>query len=195
MSCYEWQAGTIKIPTKQYPKFYKAFIEGYNNIQDRKLRNLKALYDYIMLAAKHNRNFNHFEQMETVADRYGVSFNNIEWLFPNNRKKPLHPTKKMFNFANTKTMTMAIDDIAHIMFSRLNHSVHWLVYENNHACENAHDTPEAKLLFQLLQNVNYTRGNGGQIIGNDEYNRDNIQASVGANYVVFSFGKILASST
>jgi len=190
MSCYEWQAGTIKIPTKQFSGLYRAFIKGYNDIQLRKLRNLKALYDHIMLAAKHKRNFNYYEQMEAVADRYNVSFSNIEMLFPEHRKRPLHPTKKMFDFANTKTMAINVDNsCACISFNRADHSVYWSVYENNHACETAHNTPEAKLLFSLLQNVNYTRGSGGQIIGNDEYNRDNIEAGAGANYVVFSFGK------
>ena len=62
MSCYEWQTGTVKIPTKQFPTLYRAFIKGYNDIQENKMRGLKSLFDYIMRVGKGKRNFDYVEQ-------------------------------------------------------------------------------------------------------------------------------------
>ncbi len=190
MSCNEWQSGAVTIPTKAFSALYKSFVTGYNDIQSRKLRNMKSLYDYIMIAGKGKRNFDYVGSMELHADMYKVSFDDIEKLFPFNRTKPFHPTKKMFDSANTRTVSFCLDEgAASISFNKADHSVSWGVPENNHACERAHDLPEAQLLFRLLQNIKYTRNSGGEIVGNDEYNRDNMQSGGGANYVVFSFGK------
>jgi len=190
MSCYEWQIGTVKIPAKQFPTLYRSFVKGYNDIQQNKLLALNSLYDYIMRVGKGKRNFNYIEHMRNRAYITNACFADIEKLFTGDRKKPLHPTKKMFDFANTRTTGFMLDEgTAAISFNKLDHSVYWSVPENNHACERAHEQPEAKLLFRLLQNVKYTRNSGGEIIGNDEYNRDNMQSGGGANYVVFSFGK------
>jgi len=194
MSCYEWQIGTVKIPTKQFPALYRAFVKEYNAIQQCRYNSLKSLYDYTMSIGKGKRNFDYLAHMQNNAAMYNVRFNirfyDIDKLFSNGRKKPLHPTKKMYDFANTKTNDFMLDEgTVTISFNKLDHSVYWSVPENNHACERAHEQPEARLLFRLLQNVKYTRNSGGKIIGNDEYNRDNMQSGGGANYVVFSFGK------
>jgi len=190
MSCNEWQAGTVTIPNKAFPSLYRSFVNGYNDIQQNKMRRLKSLYDCIMIAGKGKRNFNYIDHMRNRCDTYNVQWDDINKLFPNGRKRPLHPTKKMFNFANIRTVNFDLDmGTAEISFNKDDHSVYWSVPENNHACECAHEQPEAKLLFRLLQKVKFTRNSGGEIVGNDEYNSDNMQSGGGANYVVFSFGK------
>jgi hypothetical protein len=73
----------------------------------------------------------------------------------------------------------------------LNHdkrTVHWSVYEGNHACEEARRTPEARRLFKALDRIQWTRGSGGTIAGNDEYNQDCQDPGGGANYVVKYYG-------
>lgn len=66
--------------------------------------------------------------------------------------------------------------------------VTWEVPDNNHACDYGRDHPLAKKLFELLARVKWTRGSGGKIIGNNEYNRDDDNEGGGGNYVVQEFG-------
>lgn len=48
--------------------------------------------------------------------------------------------------------------------------------------------PLATVLFRLLNKVQWTRGSGGEIVGNDEYNRDSTHVGGGSNYVKDSWG-------
>jgi hypothetical protein len=66
--------------------------------------------------------------------------------------------------------------------------VTWSVPENNHACEHAREHLLARTLFDLLARVQWTRGSGGTITGNNEYNQDSRDAGGGGNYVVQEFG-------
>jgi hypothetical protein len=62
------------------------------------------------------------------------------------------------------------------------------VIENNHACERAHEDTVVSQFFSMLQRVTWVRGTGGEIVGNDEYNRDSSLAGGGGNYVNYAFG-------
>jgi hypothetical protein len=98
------------------------------------------------------------------------------------------PQKKKFPFlALSKSAGLNLCD-AHVSFNNENHSVAWEVYENNRAVESANDHWFAKKLFAALGRVKWTRNSGGQIIGNDEYNRDADYEGGGGHYVTKSFG-------
>lgn len=64
----------------------------------------------------------------------------------------------------------------------------WSVPENNHAREHGRTHPLARVLFETLGSVRWTRGTGGDIVGNDEYNRDSRDEGGGGNYVLTRFG-------
>lgn len=64
----------------------------------------------------------------------------------------------------------------------------WQVPESNHAVERAHEAPLARILFTRLARVTWTRGTGGYLVGNDEYNRDNDDFGGGANYLTSTYG-------
>ncbi len=63
----------------------------------------------------------------------------------------------------------------------------WEVRENNHSVERAHEHPLGAALFRQLDRITWTRGNGGELVGNDEYNRDAQDCGGGANYVTRSW--------
>lgn len=188
MSCYEWESGAIKIPTKVFAKFRRSFIDGYNEIQQRKLDKLKSWRETALRDGKGRRNYSFRDRMLCMASGYEEE-QLVDLLFDENHK-PKMPTKKMFDFVNGKDNYFNVDDsCASVNFNQRDKTVSWSVYENNHACESAHATPEAKLLFRLLSRVDFTRGSGGVIVGNNEYNTDNISEGGGGNYAVMRFGK------
>lgn len=77
-----------------------------------------------------------------------------------------------------------------VTFDNESRSLSWYVDENNHSRYRAHEHWYTKRLFHELNQVTWTRGTGGKIIGNDEYNRDADYEGGGGNYVTHSFGPL-----
>ena len=187
MSCYEWEQGTIKLPTKIFAKFRREFIDGYNNIQQQRLNDIKDYRETALRRGAGQRGFDFQHSMHNMTSGY-IEYDAVSNLFPDDRNKPLMPTKKMFNFVNSKDNNFAVDE-GGITFNKKAHTVTWSVPENNHACEAARGTKEAILFFQMLRRVTWTRGSGGVIVGNNEYNGDDMGEGGGGNYVTDRFGK------
>jgi len=193
MSCYEWEQGNIVIPKAQYSKFFKDFLKGYNEIRERELALLKQLQKEVITIGKGKRNFNFHNAAENIMyDSNKYTPETVWKLFYNmedKTKKPKVPIRKLVAFANTQTKYFEVTDSeASIGFDRKTHTVTWSVPENNHACESAHEAPEAHLFFGLLNRVIWTKNSGGEIVGNDEYNQDSTYCGGGGNYNKSSFG-------
>lgn len=73
--------------------------------------------------------------------------------------------------------------------------VTWDVSENNHAVDRARGTHLAAIFFAALDRMVWTRGTGGDIVGNDEYNEDDRSVGGGGNYITASYGPATASRT
>lgn len=80
------------------------------------------------------------------------------------------------------------DEECTIHCSDSTHNIAWDVPENNHARETAAEQPMAMEFFRLLRSVQWTKGTGGKIVANDEYNRDSNEDGGGGNYVVQAYG-------
>ena len=179
MSCYEWEDGTIVIPTDQYRKFKKDFRDAWNRHQsDRHKRALLVYAD-----AKAGRKISHEDRQEFWE----------MWWNPGSKPRldtdmPLKPTKKMFKQVTNRTLAFHLDE-ASVVFDDKTHSVAWHVPENNHAREFARAHPMAKVFFRMLDSVRWNSRSGGVIVGNDEYNTDSFEEGGGANYIIESFGK------
>lgn len=66
-------------------------------------------------------------------------------------------------------------------------NLRWGVQENNHSVERAHEHPLGAALFSQLDRITWTRGTGGELVGNDEYNQDSRDFGGGGNYVTHSW--------
>lgn len=66
-------------------------------------------------------------------------------------------------------------------------NLRWEVRNNDRSVERAHAHPLGATLFRQLDRITWTRGTGGELIGNDEYNQDNQDSGGGANYVTHSW--------
>jgi hypothetical protein len=63
----------------------------------------------------------------------------------------------------------------------------WSVSENNRAVEDARESPVGRAFFGALRRVEWTRGSGGTLWGNDEYNQEGYGEG-GGNYVTAEYG-------
>lgn len=103
-------------------------------------------------------------------------------------RRPKAPKKASFAHLKQNADGMSVGHEGGISFVKKLRTVIWSVPENNHAVDRAHDHPVGREFFKRLSRVNWTRGTGGQITGNDEYNRENRGEGEGSNYVTARYG-------
>lgn len=102
-------------------------------------------------------------------------------------RPPRRVLRKDIAWANSTTLSFGFSEVR-ITFDRAKRTVEWSVDENNRARERARRHPLSVAFFAALDRVTWTRGSGGQIVGNDEYNRDSMAAGGGGNYVIDEYG-------
>ena len=79
---------------------------------------------------------------------------------------------------------------ATIVFDRQTHTVEWQTDHNNHAVDSARSSLLARVFFARLDKVRWTRGTGGVLVGNDEYNQGSSALGYGANYATEGWGYV-----
>ena len=200
MSTYEWESGTIKIPAKEWSKFRTAIIKASNDLRLRGFELAKVLYPKIKIQTRHRQSQPKNEwtgALETVLEAERISFEDERYevvrrllykFDPDQRKQILRrPMKSNLGLLPTSKSCNVSCGEACISLDNENKSVIWDVPENNHARDSAREHSLAKEMFRLLDRIVWTRGSGGTIIGNDEYNRESDYAGGGGNYVTFEF--------
>lgn len=201
MSCYNWEEGTITIPKKEWSKFRTGLLKAWNEGQLATLEKAKKAHKQLSEAIKGKRGANRSRALEeaverrfTRAERPGSCFReavdqDVRNLIVEDWPVKLRaaPKKKDLDiFPVTKSATIRAEDFT-VVFNNEECQVSWFVSENNRAVEAAREHWFAKKLFSALRRIKWTRGTGGKIIGNDEYNRDSYEAGGGGNYVTEEF--------
>ena len=208
MSCYEWESGSFKLSVVEYSKLKKSFMSGVKALYTSAYDDAIKLYNKILAEGKGKRLkgtdwFNFYQKFRTVIDTTSY-FHVTKELDPfdlamdsmfrkvdeNGRRifgKPLKPRRGDFAI---KIKNVFQFEEASINFSDKERKVYWDVSENNHACDRAAEHPIGKLFFKCLGKVNWTRGTGGVIVGNDEYRQDDREAGGGSNYIKQTYGPI-----
>ncbi len=213
MSCYEWESGSISIPRTEWAGFKTVVRDAYNVEQNRLLALAVRMQDELVRAASGQRNVDWRRLSEQVIERIAPRDENA-WdvvfrIFDPNRAKacaalgktyadpmdlkgsagrPPKPTRGMFPEANGKTMSFPVTD-GDISFDDKARTVHWQVHENNHAIEHARQHPVAVAMFRALDRMKWDTKCGGEIVGNNEYNRDNRESGGGGNAVNARYGR------
>jgi hypothetical protein len=191
MSCYEWEHGHFKLPTKAYPSFRKGLIKIHNDLELARLAAAKQAFTKIKAASKGQKDKHIIDFMNQISNELGISYALADLIVKNDgtgKWKLRQPKKKDLSIRLvSKDCEFAFED-ASIRFAK--GYVYWDVMENNHARTNAHAHPMAKAFFRALDKVVWTRGSGGIIIGNDEYNRDSGGVGGGGNYLVAAYGPL-----
>lgn len=206
MSKYESEHGSIVIPTDQWVAFRKGIIEAHNAEQERLFALATSVLARVKAEAKGKRGFDYAEairratrSLTTERSDYNRDEHEISGLLGMNAKqvdgkwveakKPSSPKRKDLDIRPTSRGGERIDaDEGSIKLVDETHTVHWSVSENNHACDTARSHPVGRALFRALGKVEWKRGSGGKIIGNDEYNREADGEGAGGNYVTGDYG-------
>jgi hypothetical protein len=213
MSCYEWESGRISIPRAEWAGFKTVIRDAHNVEQKRLLALAIRLQDEIVKTATGQRNVDwrqvSRQVIEKTASREGDAWDVVFRIFAPNREKacaaigrtyadpmdlkgsagrPPKPTKGMFPEANGKTMSFSVTG-GGIELDDQARTVHWEVHENNHAIERAREHPVAVALFRALDRMKWDTKCGGEIVGNNEYNRDSRESGGGGNTVNARYGR------
>lgn len=184
MSRHEWEEGTIRIPVADWPRFRSAVIRAWNNHQDDLLRRAKSARQAALKAGYRKRGF---DRAEWVRERHWSVAHLITK--PGSDKVYVPKKKDLRRLPIHRGADLSLGDGARITLDDVSRGATWIVSENNHACERARNHPVAKVFFSELHKIrNWTKGSGGNICGNDEYNRENRDFDGGANYIVSRFG-------
>lgn len=192
MSCYNWEQGNIKLPSKGYTKFKRDFIAVYNAYLLNQLDGSKRLLEHVSLLNKGKRNVQWYYALQDNMNKFGVEWDTLNKMIATINKdgmKPKNLNKKLMNLANSKTKQFDVAGEGAITFLNDDKSVVWYVEENNRSVDRCRESKVGGIFFAMLRNITWTRGSGGEIVGNDEYNQEDAHAGGGANYVTSSFGK------
>lgn len=202
MSKYEWERGSIIIPAASWVAFRKGLIEAWNAEQQRVFALAVEMRAKVEAAAKGKRGFDRAAWL-CGAMRAGQWGDNGESARDDDyhavlvllglggtadAKKTHAPKKKDLKILPTSRGARLVIGEADIGLVDETRTVHWSVGENNHACDTARSLPMARALFAALDRIEWTRGSGGKIIGNDEYHRDRDGEGGGGHYVTSEYG-------
>lgn len=218
MSCYEWEHGTIKLPSAETARVKTAVRDAVNTHFDNVLRLSKECYAVVKAAGK--------KGAADALKKWGYTkvygrFSDFDWSGPEGTFKSMgiaHDDARQIVSSvchvdywggqrePIKFRTPTVADVEkHIgkratnrttafqvgyeaLISFRGNEVTWDVPENNHARNAAHAHHVAQAFFTALSRVRWTRGSGGVITGNDEYSRDSYDEGGGGNYVTMQFG-------
>lgn len=218
MSRNEWEEGKFKLSAVEFRKLSNSFYEKLNALREADRQTLTSVRTAVMVAAKGKRGVDWVALFDAEIEKsrprpdlsgYGSSFNTrthalntidefqaktllVTEYDEKTRKWTSHSPRSVkkgdFSSVSVRSMPTVRMPDATILFDPKKRTVLWSVEENNHACDRARENPVAKAFFSLLGAVSWTRGTGGEIVGNDEYNQDSRDGGGGGNYSKLNYG-------
>lgn len=218
MSCNEWEEGTIKLPTAEFARVRKALEDADRTRKERVFAQTQVFWKGLPRKAQTNPKeyesaaYDFTEKLgrSTSRDRYGYQSDGpdadladdlrdalqLPYAWDPATQKRVDPKPKRvlpadMKYPTNRTTTFHADD-ASIYFTK-DTSTAWSVGENNHAVEHAREQPIAQVFFDELRKVRWTRGTGGIITGNNEYNQENREAGGGGNTTNQGLGPVGAA--
>lgn len=211
MSRYEWEKGEFIIPSAEWASFKAAIRDAVNKQNAAMFEAARQLHAYVTLNSKtrpshmdlrdvawkgvdqiskggyHGTRFTGTEQGvivdSVISEKWPNGYHQRSVL---KLKKPL---KKDFPQHGNNVNSFRSGE-CEVSFDNATRKVFWNVSENNHAVDDARESALGKALFARLGKVAWTRGTGGSVYGNDEYNQDagRYGAGGGASYTKERFG-------
>jgi hypothetical protein len=215
MSTYEWEKGDFKLSVAGFRKFADDFYGAYNAARAKDKLTLEALRLDMLESSKGQRGkdwdkiFDEISSKTIKTGYYGATSSKYEFATISNerargillvtvdpatkaqtRHAPRALRKADLAPASLKTKPALSFEDASFRLDPSTRTVSWRVQDNNHACDRAHEHPLGALFWTAMGKVEWTRGTGGVLVGNDEYNRENEDEGGGGNYVKSRIGPL-----
>ncbi|KKN88783.1 hypothetical protein LCGC14_0243900 [marine sediment metagenome] len=184
MSCNNWEEGSVKFSMSEWVAFRTAIIEKVNELREKKYRLACEAYAAAQKAGKGQRGFSRADWVQD-SERFWEA---AQYITRRGDKKIYKPKKKAFPILPTsKSVVLHLEEVT-ITLDNKKRAMTYSSGENNRAVERARENPVVALLFQRLRAITWTRGTGGEFVGNDEHNRDSRDSGGGGNYTTACFG-------
>jgi hypothetical protein len=218
MSRNEWEQGTVTLPTAAVPSLKKALRDWSNALHDTVRAEAVRLHKTIARGSRNHESYRqslHEVRYGTPANGYrgrldsgseneqfvrAIALQVLDrmlWATQQAGKTPRQPILADVNLVAPKMTSrdetfpvLGADGYQEAQIVFRGRDVLWSVAAGNHAVEHAHAAPLAHVFFAALHKVVWTRGTGGQFVGNDEYNEDSRAVGGGANYITRTFGPL-----
>lgn len=192
MSRNEWEHGTITLPSAEVSRLKGALREAANQHHDQVRAEVVRMHKQARTRSvtRYQGFLRQFWTGETPVSRDALNVLYMMVHRAREGRQSIHqPTvveisREAPRYTNRDTAFSNLD--CSVSFE--GRTVTWDVPGNNHAVDHARDSVLGRTFFDHLRKINWTRGTGGHIIGNDEYNQDSRDCGGGANYVTDTFG-------
>lgn len=224
MSCYEWQYGTITLPSAEGAGLKKVLRDYVNTLHDEvrteairlhkevaKSTRSTTLYrqrlrahDEQRWASERNRSTGwyatpvrdeHKDLVAAMARQVLDQMLSGGWGQP--EPTPHQPTvadvDKVVAKATNRTVSFPIigkDGYSEGNITFDGRTVIWNVPENNHAVDDANESEIGTKFWLAIERVKWTRGTGGSIWGNNEYNEGEHGHGRGPDYLCSTYGPV-----
>lgn len=214
MSRNDWEEGSLKFSTAAWPKFKKSMQESVKKMYQHDYELAVKLHAALAEMKKGKRGFDIKTAFEKELFRTEVTpsrgwggysqthetrvydFKMLESyrvrvmiLGPHPFDKFQKPQKKDLPVVNGTTLEFSYGEMS-VRLDNEARTAHYDSGHNNRAQERARQTPLGQLFFELLKEVNWTRGTGGVLVGNDENRNDDHSEGGASNYVTARFGPL-----
>lgn len=204
MSRNDWERGTVKLPAAAWRAARDALVQAHNSRQDMLLKLAQDVHARLKAVKAQGKPLTGtLSEMlnddpagrELLAQHerlgaYGLDFKLLGGHPRGGARNLIKPTRASFPLAQAAKVNEIGDSEFQIEFDQKARTLTWVVHENNRAVDRARRSHMGAAFFRVLAGVTWTRGTGGQICGNDEYNREARGEGEGSNYVTGRFGPL-----
>ena len=188
MSCNEWAAGDIILPSSAFSPFRKAVQEAMHDKWKRAFDASQSFWK--SLTPRERSDFELFRKA-----LYSRHFDwDTQWLIDPQRLRDVRPKRVLqsdVDWPTNRTVDFHEGDLR-LHFKRETRTLTFDVPEGNRSVDHAKETRLYEVFVDQMRKVRWTHGTGGVILGNDEYNEEggrNYEGG-GGSYVVDAFGYI-----
>lgn len=210
MSRYEWEHGTIRLPSAEFAGFRQEMQRAATVVAERAFARTQEVWKELPRKARTDRGAyqaavrdwsmreyrklgdrDHVDRVdrESIEEAATMLSGQLYDRGAGSARSPQRVRKGDVGFPTNRTVSFGNGDCS-VTFDKDTCSVTWDVQENNHACERARSSTLGEAFFARLGKVAWSPKTGGVITGNDEYSQDSLESGGGANYDVAGYGPV-----